>query len=117
MKAITRQGTNNPLSDLLRQLNQVLRGWTAYFQHAVAKATFSYLQAYTWRRVIGWLRRKYHRTGWKQLLRRHLNNDWWPAQHGIALFDTRTVPVTRYRYRGSAIPTPWRPLPTAPVIP
>ncbi len=92
VKTITRQGTNNPLKDLLRQLNPVLRGWTNYFQHAVAKQTFSYLQAYTWRRVIGWLRRKYHRTNWKQI-RRHLGG-WWPQDEGTALFDTRTVPVT-----------------------
>jgi hypothetical protein len=28
---------------------------------------------------------------------------------GRALFDTEPVPVTRYRYRGTAIPTPWTP--------
>jgi RNA-directed DNA polymerase len=107
VKTITRQGTNNALKDLLRQLNPVLRGWTNYFRHAVAKQTFSYLQEYTWRRVIGWLRRKYHRSNWKQL-RRHLGG-WWPQDERTALFDTRTVPVTRYRYRGAAIPTPWTP--------
>jgi RNA-directed DNA polymerase len=107
VKTITRQGTNNALKDLLRQLNPVLRGWTNYFRHAVAKQTFSYLQDYTWRRVIGWLRRKYHRSNWKQL-RRHLGG-WWPRDERTALFDTRTVPVTRYRYRGAAIPTPWTP--------
>jgi RNA-directed DNA polymerase len=107
VKTITRQGTNNPLKDLLRQLNPVLRGWTNYFRHAVAKQTFSYLQEYTWRRVMGWLRRKYHRSNWKQI-RRHLGG-WWPQDEGTALFDTRTVPVTRYRYRGTAIPSPWTP--------
>jgi len=106
VKTITRQGTNNPLHDLLRQLNPMLRGWTNYFRHAVAKQTFSYLQAYTWRRVIGWLRRKYHRANWKQI-RRHIGGGWWPLDEGTALFDTRTVPVTRYRYRGAAIATPW----------
>jgi RNA-directed DNA polymerase len=39
VKTITRQGTSNPLSDLLRQLNPVLRGWTNYFRHAASKAT------------------------------------------------------------------------------
>jgi RNA-directed DNA polymerase len=36
VKAITRQGTNNPLSDLLRQINGVLRGWTNHFRHGVS---------------------------------------------------------------------------------
>jgi RNA-directed DNA polymerase len=43
VKKIARQGTNNPLSDLLRQLNGVLRGWTNYFRHGVSKDTFQYL--------------------------------------------------------------------------
>jgi RNA-directed DNA polymerase len=90
VKAISKIGTNNPLSDLLRQLNPVLRGWTNYFRHAVAKSTFSYLQAFTWRRVIGWLRRKLLRANWKQL-RCYLGNAWWPNHDGTILFDTRTV--------------------------
>jgi len=107
VKAITRQGTSNPLSDLLRQLNSALRGWTTYFRHGVSKATFKYLSYYTWHRVIGWLRRKYRRSTWKQLRRRHLGNGGWPAQGGVTLFNPAAVPVTRYRYRGTRIPTPW----------
>ena len=61
VKAITRQGTNKPLSDLLRQLNSALRGWTNYFRHGVSKATFSYLSHFTWHRVLRWLRRKHPR--------------------------------------------------------
>jgi RNA-directed DNA polymerase len=107
VKAITRQGTNNPLSSLLRQLNGVLRGWTNYFRHGVSKATFAYLHQYTWLRVVGWLRRKHRRANWKWLRRRYLANRWWPEHDGVALFDCRAVPVTRYRYRGTVIPTPW----------
>jgi RNA-directed DNA polymerase len=107
LKTITRQGTNNPLSDLLRQLNGVLRGWTNYFRHGVSKATFAYLHQFTWLRVVGWLRRKHRRANWKWLRRHYLSNRWWPEHDGMALFDCRAVPVTRYRYRGTAIPTPW----------
>jgi RNA-directed DNA polymerase len=115
VKAITTQGTNNPLSDLLRQLNAVLRGWTNYHRHGVAKATFGYLHQYTWLRVVGWLRRKHRRANWEFLRRRYLANRWWPEHDGIALFDCRAVPVTRYRYRGAAIPTPWSGMTTSEV--
>ncbi len=107
VKAITRQGTNNPLSHLLRQLNGVLRGWTTYFRHGVSKATFAYLHQFTWLRVVGWLRRKHRRANWRFLRRRYLANGWLPEHDGMALFDCRAVPVTRYRYRGAAIPRPW----------
>lgn len=107
VKAITRQGTNNPLSHLLRQLNGVLRGWTNYFRHGVSDATFDYVHQFTWLRIVGWLRRKHRRANWGFLRRRYLANRWWPEHDGMALFDCRAVPVTRYRYRGAAIPSPW----------
>jgi RNA-directed DNA polymerase len=112
VKAITRQGTNNPLSHLLRRLNGVLRGWTTYFRHGVSKATFAYVHQFTWLRVVGWLRRKHRRANWGFLRRRYLANRWWPEHEGMALFDCRAVPVTRYRYRGAAIPKPWSGLTT-----
>ena len=107
VRAITTQGTNNPLSDLLRQLNGVLRGWTNYFRHGVSKDTFAYLHQFTWLRVVRWLSRKHRRANKGWLRRRYLTNRWWPEHDGVALFDYRAVPVTRYRYRGAVIPTPW----------
>jgi RNA-directed DNA polymerase len=108
VKTVTRQGTNNALSDLLRQLNAVLRGWTNYFRHGVSSATFGYLRHYTWWRAVRWLRRKHRRTGWKKLRARFLRYDGktWVKDGEVELFDPAAVAVTRYRYRGD-IPTPW----------
>jgi RNA-directed DNA polymerase len=107
VKTVSRQGTNHPLSDLLRRLNPVLRGWTNYFRHGVSKDTFAYLGSFTWWRVVGWLRRKHRRATWKWVRRRYLANGWRPAHEGMELFACQTVSVTRYRYRGTVIPTPW----------
>ena len=46
---------------------------------ACSKATFSYLGAFAWRRVVSWLRRKHHRPNWKWLRRRYLPG-WWPTE-------------------------------------
>lgn len=105
IKAITKQGTNQPLSEVLRQLNLPLRGWTRYFQHGVSKRAFGYLRYYTWSRVVIWLRNKHRKTGWRALQRRYSTQGWWPQHAGLALFPA-AVPVTRYRYRGN-IATPW----------
>lgn len=108
VKAISRQGTNKPLGDLLRQLNPVLRGWTTYFRHGVSAATFGYLRHYTWTRVVTWLRHKHRRAGWKQLRRRYLTGvGLWPEQDGMMLFNPAAVKITRYRYRRDHIPSPW----------
>ena len=66
-----RMDTNQPLEVLLLRLNRMLRGWCAYFRPGVSSATFAYLSAYTWARVIGWLRRKHRRITWKELRRRY----------------------------------------------
>jgi RNA-directed DNA polymerase len=62
-----RTDTNQPLQVLLLPLNRLLRGWCAHFRPGVSSATFAYLSAYTWARVIGWLRRKHRRITWKEL--------------------------------------------------
>ncbi len=100
-------GTNQPLSELLRRINQMLRGWTTYFRHGVSSRTFAHLHQFTWERIVHWLRRKHPRATWKWLKRRYLANNWWPEHDGVALFNCGKVPVTRYRYRGTKIPTPW----------
>ena len=117
IKAITRQTTSQSLEHLLRQLNPVLRGWTSYFRHGVSAATYGYLRHYTWRRVITWLRHKHPRGNWKQLKRRYLDTGWWPSDGNVALFNPAAVRVTRYRYRGTRIPTPWTHQPSTPTDP
>ncbi|HEY0813522.1 MAG TPA: group II intron reverse transcriptase/maturase [Pseudonocardia sp.] len=107
VKTISRQNMNQPLAVLLHRLAPVLRGWVNYFRHGTSKATFDYLRHYAWRRVIVWLRRKHPRATWKWLRRRHLPG-WWPTDGATRMFDPMTVPVTRYRYRATNIPTPWQ---------
>jgi RNA-directed DNA polymerase len=106
VRTLTKGPTNQPLAELLHRINPVLRGWTSYFKHGVSKATFSYLDTFAWRRVVGWLRRKHHRTGWKWLRRRYLPG-WRPTEGTVTLFNPAKVTVSRYRYRGTRIPSPW----------
>jgi RNA-directed DNA polymerase len=50
-----------------------------------------------------------HRLTWKALRRQLRGPDGWRpvVLDGITLFDIAKVPVTRYRRRGSRIPSPW----------
>jgi RNA-directed DNA polymerase len=102
-----RMDTNQPLDVLLLRLNPMLRGWCAHFRPGVSSASFAYLSAYTWARVIGWLRRKHRRITWKGLRRRYCGGGWWPGTSERVLFNPAKVPTTRYRYRGAAIPAAW----------
>jgi len=105
-----RMDTSQPLDALLRQLNPALRGWCAYFRPGVSSATFSYLSHYTWQQVSRWLRRKHHRTTWKDLRRRYCDDGWWrPSRMKDSLFNPAKVSPTRYRYRGAVIRRRGRP--------
>jgi RNA-directed DNA polymerase len=106
VRGITRRSTNQPLSVLIHRLNPVLRGWVNYHRHGASSKTFSFLSAFTWRRVWIWLCHKYRKTGQRELQRRYLRRRW-PEQDGVRLFDPATVAIVRYRYRAAAIPSPW----------
>jgi RNA-directed DNA polymerase len=68
----------------------------------VSKATFDYLRAFACHRVFGWLRRR----SWMWLRRRYLPGRW-PTNGRVTLSNPASVAVTRYRYRGTRIPSPW----------
>jgi len=108
VKTLCRQvGVHQPLDDLLRRLNPAIRGWCAYFRPGSSSVTFAYLSHYVWSTVWRWLRRKHRRSTWKQLRRQYCHGGWWPTSEQTELFDPQKIGTTRYRYRGSIIPTPW----------
>jgi RNA-directed DNA polymerase len=106
VRVLTRRNRHRTLADLLRRLNPVLRGWCNYFRHGVSERTFSYLGHFAFWRVVGWVRKRHVGLGWGTLRRRILP-DWEISDDDVELFRPAAVTVTRYRYRGSRIPTPW----------
>jgi RNA-directed DNA polymerase len=102
-----RTATGLPLDDLLIQMNRMLVGWCMYFRPGVSSATFHYLRSYAWSQVMKWLRRKHRRINRKDLRRRYCGGGWWPSGEERTLFDPGKVRTTRYRYRGTVIPSPW----------
>jgi RNA-directed DNA polymerase len=116
VKAKTYRSTRHQdLETLIRSLNRSLRGWANYFRYGVSKAVFSAVDYHAWGRLMRWIRAKYagrHRLGMTQLRRRFCDKGWRFAHNGVTFTGAASVPVTRYRYRGSKIPTPWTPQPT-----
>jgi len=111
VRNLTRRHRHRTLADLLRFLNPVLRGWCNYFQYGVSKRTFSYLYHFTWWRIVGWLRKRHHGLGGGTFRRRVIPN--WEIRDGkTELLRPDQIAVTRYRYRGAQIPTPWSTRPT-----
>jgi RNA-directed DNA polymerase len=109
IRALTNRTSQQDLRSVLIRLNQIMRGWANYFKHAVCKHTLGNLAHFAWWRVIRWLRTLHH-WSWKDVRRAFTTSQgrWKPiTAGGIELFNLEAVPVTRYRYRGSTIPSPW----------
>jgi len=115
IRGLTKRTSQQDLATLLTRLRRVTHGWATYFKHAVAKNVFSMLDSFAWRRLTRLLMVRHH-WSWGDL-RRHLTDPqgrWTPiTAEGTEFTRTAAIPVTRYRYRGATIPTPWG-LKTAP---
>ena len=104
------------LEKLITSLNRAVAGWANYFRYGVSKAVFSAVDSYAWERLMRWMRAKYagkNRLGMKELHRRFCDQGWRFACNGVVFTGASSVAVTRYRYRGSNIATPWTPKPAA----
>lgn len=111
-----RNTRNQELDELITSLNQTLRGWANYHRHGVAKATFNAVDHHAWNRLMRWIRRKYegrHRLSMPEMRRRFCDVGWRFACNGVVFTGASSVAITRYRYRGSTIPTPWTSTPAA----
>ena len=107
-----RSTLHTDLDALILSLNRSLAGWANYFRHGVSKATFSAVDYFVWGRLMRWIRAKYAgKTGlsMKELRRRFCDQGWRIAYNGAVFTGASSVAVTRYRYRGNTIPTPWTP--------
>jgi RNA-directed DNA polymerase len=115
ISAMTYRSTRNQSPEALIQgINRTLAGWANYYRHGVSSLAFHAVDHHAWGRIMRWLRRKYkHRRsgiGTPELRRRFcLPGTWQFAVNGVRFTGASSVPVTRYRHRGSTIPTPWHP--------
>src|SRR5689334_6678378 len=108
IRALTHRQSQVVLGAVLTRINQIQRGWANYFRHAVAKHTFDRLSAFVWWRIVTMVMHR-HRMTWTALRRRFKGPQGWRpiVIDGIELFNISSVPVTRYRWRGTTIPSAW----------
>jgi RNA-directed DNA polymerase len=108
VRTLTRRTSQPNLRLLLLRVNAALRGWANYFKHGVSKRSFSTLGHFAWRRVTRWLHQRHLGLNWTTIRRRFMHG-WEIVCDGITLYNPSTVAITRYRYRGARIPSPWSP--------
>jgi RNA-directed DNA polymerase len=106
VKAITKQVSDIDPDLLFLRLSSMLRGWATYFRHGSSSRAYHDLGHFLWWRVWIWLRNRHPHSGKRWIANRYYNG-WRPEYNGVALWNPATMTITRYRYRGAKIPTPW----------
>lgn len=115
VRRLVNRASRHTSQSLLGALNNTLRGWCSYFRHSTAKRVFQGLDWFTQRRVTRWIRarhQRHHPISWNEFRRRFMrrNKRRWDICVGTTtFFRPAYLPVTRYRFRGTRIPTPWTP--------
>ena len=114
MKAQTYRSTRRlPVDAQIKRLNRQLAGRANYFRYGVSKDVFGAVDSRAWGRLTRWVRAKHSGKrallGMPEFRRRFCDKGWRIAYDGAVFTGASSVAVTRYRYRGSKIPTPWGP--------
>ena len=76
IKDLTRRNTTwQPVWYKVMQLNRILRGWSAYYQHVNAKATFTKLDWWVMTRLFRWARKKHDNPAWRVINAKYKHRD------------------------------------------
>jgi RNA-directed DNA polymerase len=76
IRVLTRRNTTyQPAWYKILQLNQILRGWSAYYQHVNAKTTFNKLDWWVMNRVFLWARKKHGKPPWRVIRAKYRHRD------------------------------------------
>src|SRR5699024_3520174 len=102
-----RSARNTETGMKISEVDSVVRGWANYFRHGVSKKIFYTIDSFAWWRLSSWIRRKHSNINLGELRRRFTDRGWRLACNGAVYRGASSVEVTRYRSRGSKIPTPW----------
>ena len=74
-KLTKRNTTHQPAWYKLIQVNQITRGWSAYYRHVNAKTTFAKLDWWIMNRLFGWARKKHGNASWFDINARYKLRD------------------------------------------
>jgi RNA-directed DNA polymerase len=71
MRQLIRQNRGVSQTDLIRQLNPVVRGWANYHRHIVAKRVFKKVEWVLWHSLWRWARRRHSGKGSRWIIQRY----------------------------------------------
>jgi RNA-directed DNA polymerase len=107
---VIKSHTSNKQSDLIRELNPIVRGWANYYSTIFASEIFDKMDFLTWQKLRSWALRACPKTQKYKVFSKYWakrgNENWrFSTEHGLALakyIDTKTKP--HVKVKGSKSP-------------
>ena len=97
---ILREGKASTQSDLIRRLNQVIRGWTNYHKHTVASHVFSYVNNTLYLLLRQWAKHRHPHKNCRWRLNRYWHESngkpWTFMTENDVLINLRRIPIIRH---------------------
>jgi RNA-directed DNA polymerase len=117
VRGVLRKNKAATQSQVVMELNPIIRGWAMYHRHVVAKSTFRHIDHDVWELLWQWAKRRHPKKNLHWVKARYFHQhgirDWIfaadPKEAGLAyppvLFRAMTIPIKRHtKIRGDANP-------------
>jgi RNA-directed DNA polymerase len=92
LKAIVSNAKSWTQDELIKNLNQIIRGWANYHRHIVAMDTFQKLDSYTWKITWRWGERRHPNKGRKWIFQKY----WIPEGSRKWVFQTKETKLLKF---------------------
>jgi RNA-directed DNA polymerase len=95
---------------LIRELNPIIRGWSAYYRTVVSKRVFAYCDSILWYQLIRWAKTRHHHEGMRQVVKKYWHQTetrrWvFATPEGKLLRQHQETTIERYvKVKGQASP-------------
>lgn len=95
-----KNGKNSAQSQLIRRLNQILRGWTNYHQPVCAKETFGKIDHVLWEMLYHWAKRRHRNKSKQWIIRKYWSEigtrKWVFKDENMTLIKASDTPIVRH---------------------
>jgi hypothetical protein len=107
IKTLTRRNTTHePTWYKLIQVNQIVQGWSAYYQHVSAKTTFRKLDWWVMTRLFRWAWKKHGKPAWRVMNAKYRHRDYKGRINFITYLEDGS-PIWLYRMSDRQIRRYW----------
>jgi RNA-directed DNA polymerase len=98
IKTYLNEHKQTPVSNVIKELGPIIRGWAYYYRHCAAKETFSKASHQVWAMAWIWAKRRHPNKSRYWIKERYFKDDgYWTFTDGTAtLYRHNATPITRF---------------------